>query len=432
MHRLAIVVPYRNRADHFNEFMSDAIPYFDSTGIDYRVIVVEQDDAAAFNRGMLCNIGFKEAKKLKCDYVVFHDIDMIPIDVDYSYSNHPVHLATDNIPFDTYFGGMTLFPIEDFEKINGFSNLYWGWGYEDDDLRYRCDRHGVNYGTLPKSGHNYSGKTAILNGVDSYIKVENVINFIRDFTIEIDTRLDIQNFDLNKSTDSFTVFNIQGYDFTLAYTSFNKFSLQFFDSKGNYYDIFSHTITNRNNRIKIQYSRDNHCVSMTVNGKLSGKKSMDNKIFNYGRAKNLFIGSDHNLSSFFKGSVDRVVINTFNNTVTFDGNNLNRSKAWKNTSGKPVSTEFIKVEVGEYTLEEIHSNKIPHRRRSKIKRVPHEDAGFVGGRWKSDLTRYNQLRFNNEVLRGDHDHLEDGLSNCNYIKHKSSRLKRISKLKVGI
>ena len=431
MHRLAIVVPYRNRPDHFNKFMSEAIPYFDSTDIDYRVIVVEQDDAAAFNRGMLCNIGFKEAKRLKCDYVVFHDIDMIPIDVDYSYSEHPVHLATDNIPFDTYFGGMTLFPMEDFEKVNGFSNLYWGWGFEDDDLRYRCDRHGVNYGTLPKTGYTYSGKTAILNGVNSYIKVDNVINFIRDFTIEIDTRLDIQNFDLNKATDSFTLFNIEGYDLTLAYTSFNKFSLQFFDSKGSYYDIFSHTITNRNNRIKIQYSRNDYSISMTVNGILSGKKSMGNKIFNYGKAKEIFIGSDHDRNNFFKGSIDRIKFITNNTPYTFASNSLLKNK-WKNLTGSNINSKFINVKIAEYTLEEIHSNKIPHRRISKIKRLPHEDAGFVGGRWKSDLTRYNQLRFNNEVLRGDHDQLEDGLRNCQYVKHKSSRIKRISKLKVGI
>ena len=171
---------------------------------------------------------------------------------------------------------------------------------------------------------------------------------------------------------------------------------------------------------------------MTVNGILSGKKNMSSKIFNYGKSKTFYIGSNHNLNNFYKGSVDRTTFINSSKTVTFDGNNLNIDDVWENTSGDFVFTEFINVETAEYTLEEINSNKIPHRRVSKIKRSPHEDAGFVGGRWKSDLTRYNQLRFNNEVLRGFHDQLEDGLTTCDYIVHTSLRRKKILKLKVGI
>ena len=44
---------------------------------------------------------------------------MLPEKVDYSYSDIPIHLATDNLPFEHYFGGITLFPIDLFERING-------------------------------------------------------------------------------------------------------------------------------------------------------------------------------------------------------------------------------------------------------------------------------------------------------------------------
>ena len=130
MHKLGVVVPYRNRYEHLEEFKTTMVEYLESKNIDFEIIVVEQDDSKLFNRGMLLNIGFKYAKDMGCDYVVFHDVDMLPVNVDYSYSDIPLHLATNfttlsskqkRIVFDEYFGGVTIFPIEDFERINEFS-----------------------------------------------------------------------------------------------------------------------------------------------------------------------------------------------------------------------------------------------------------------------------------------------------------------------
>ena len=38
---------------------------------------------------------------------------------------------------------MTAFASADFIRINGYSNLYWGWGYEDSDLHYRAIYHNL-------------------------------------------------------------------------------------------------------------------------------------------------------------------------------------------------------------------------------------------------------------------------------------------------
>jgi len=137
-HKLGIIVPYRNRYQQLSTFRRNIKKYLSDKDLKYELIVVEQDDSKAFNRGKLLNVGFIYAKKLKCDYVVFHDVDMLPIEVDYSYSDIPLHMATDfveteefkRIVFDEYFGGVTLFPKNMFEQINGYSNKYWGWGYE--------------------------------------------------------------------------------------------------------------------------------------------------------------------------------------------------------------------------------------------------------------------------------------------------------------
>jgi hypothetical protein len=39
--------------------------------------------------------------------------------------------------YPTLFGGVTAFHLDDFVRTNGFPNVYWGWGNEDDDMYLR-------------------------------------------------------------------------------------------------------------------------------------------------------------------------------------------------------------------------------------------------------------------------------------------------------
>ena len=42
-----------------------------------------------------------------------------------------------------HLGGVTAFSVDDFQLINGFSNVFWGWGSEDDDLYQRVIYHNL-------------------------------------------------------------------------------------------------------------------------------------------------------------------------------------------------------------------------------------------------------------------------------------------------
>lgn len=39
--------------------------------------------------------------------------------------------------YPTLFGGVTAFDVNDFVQANGYPNVYWGWGNEDDDMYLR-------------------------------------------------------------------------------------------------------------------------------------------------------------------------------------------------------------------------------------------------------------------------------------------------------
>jgi hypothetical protein len=157
--KLLVIIPYRDRESHLKEFIPYITTTLDSQNINYKIVVVEQSSEKLFNRGLLCNIGFELYKK-ECDYICIHDIDIIGENFDYSYEPTVTHLSArdKNRNYEEFYprclGGVVLFPKQDFIKINGFSNQYWGWGAEDDDLRLRCDVAGVK--VQRKQGRFYS------------------------------------------------------------------------------------------------------------------------------------------------------------------------------------------------------------------------------------------------------------------------------------
>lgn len=429
--RLGVVVPYRNRHTQLTRFLPHMISYLNSSGVEFTIIIVEQDDAKPFNRGMLCNIGFLEAQKQKCNRVVFHDIDMLPIEVDYSYSEHPVHLAS-NIPFESYFGGITMFPTETFSQVNGFSNLYWGWGFEDDDLRYRCVKNGIKFAKEPDNIAEATEVSPIFNGVDAYAEVPNMISFSRDFNIKVTVKLDRLAFDHTKASDVFPIMSIKGNDFMLSYSSFNRFYLQLFDQNGSYHDLYSEIVTNSVNEIEIDYSRANKKLTLSVNGEPNGELELPYQIHRYSRSEPIFFGTDPTLTSFFKGTIDKVEITNNENELVRYVNNVSKGYRFTDLTGNSNHATLHSVYFDKFNPPVNYYGYIPFRRSSKIRHLYHSNNGFNGGRWKDDLTRWNQLRYNNEVQTGGHDKLDDGLSNCSYIPYSKTKNRAITHLTVGI
>jgi hypothetical protein len=432
MKKLGIIVPYRNRYEHLQEFKKSIVEYLDSNSYEnYVIIIVEQDNAKLFNRGMLCNIGFLESQTQKCDYVIIHDVDMLPIDVDYSYSDTPIHLATDNIPFESYYGGMTLFPTDIFEKINGFSNLYWGWGFEDDDLRYRCIKNNVPFQKIITDTF-INEQLPIFNGVDAYATIPNIINYNRNFKIELDINLDRVIYDVNKQFDIFPILTISGYDFKLFYNSFNRFYLQLFDKKGNYYDVHSDIVTSSKNKILIEYNKKENVITFIVND-TKNVIELSDYIYNYSNVDNIIIGTDDTNKNFFKGTINEFLLKQNDELKIHYKNYDIKEYLFTDISGNENNGEFFNVYLDYFKPFVNHYSYIPFRRDSKLLKLKHDDCGFNDGRWQDDNSRWNQLRYNNEVQLGHRDDIDDGLSTCiDYTLYGKTLDNKIIHLNVGI
>ncbi|KAF0746430.1 beta-1,4-N-acetylgalactosaminyltransferase bre-4-like [Aphis craccivora] len=161
-YKVAILVPYRNRFKNLCWFLLNLHPFLTKQKLDYTIFIIEQfseeSNDGRFNRGKLLNIGFTEALKLSdFDCFFFHDVDLLPINNGniYSCPDQPRHYAVavdkykNVLPYGEYFGGVTAMSRTHFELINGFSNIFWGWGGEDDDLYYRTKGHNLNITRYP-------------------------------------------------------------------------------------------------------------------------------------------------------------------------------------------------------------------------------------------------------------------------------------------
>ena len=155
--KLAIFIPYRNRAEHLKRFIPKIQVFLKKQKINYKIFVIEQKDSGFWNKGALFNIGVRKYGK-NFDYYCFHDIDLIPIKADYFYYNQPMRLVSKYSEqnktiykkqaqgeYNHHFGGVVSLPKEFFEKVNGFSNLYLHYGNEDDDFLMRL----LLYGYIP-------------------------------------------------------------------------------------------------------------------------------------------------------------------------------------------------------------------------------------------------------------------------------------------
>uniref|UniRef100_A0A5K3EVX5 Beta-1,4-galactosyltransferase n=2 Tax=Mesocestoides corti TaxID=53468 RepID=A0A5K3EVX5_MESCO len=151
--RVLLVFPLRDRWQLLMELLKKLPPMLESASVCTFIVIVEQTDAHAFNKGLLMNAAVIESsKRVPFDCIIFHDVDLVPVlgdDVYYNCPAYPRHLSVKidkfnyTLPYLNLIGGILAMPVNHFLRVNGFSNLFWGWGAEDDDMFERLSILGI-------------------------------------------------------------------------------------------------------------------------------------------------------------------------------------------------------------------------------------------------------------------------------------------------
>ena len=142
---IAIIFPYRDQKEQKREEqLNNILSYYkniNNPNID--IFIIEQANDKLFNKGTLLNIGHKIiSSKNKYQNEIHHDIDMLPDNerIKYFFNDNVIACKINNKKYNgssNFVGGILSIPLNIMDQINGYSNNFWGWGREDDNLYKR-------------------------------------------------------------------------------------------------------------------------------------------------------------------------------------------------------------------------------------------------------------------------------------------------------
>jgi hypothetical protein len=213
----------------------------------------------------------------------------------------------------------------------------------------------------------------------------------------------------------------------------------------------------------IVLDRNDNYIKVYQDGVLIGKTEKFKKLFFYKKEPKFYLGAGkpgrEKIPNLFKGTIDsfayfddilsdteikEISENTdyylnesFGNyksknslKMYYDADFIEKYKLTDlvgDNNGKIMNCEIVAQRYSEYT-----EVKIPYRRKSLFKSIKHEENGFLGNKWKDHSTRWNQLRFHNEVFLNADLTKTDGLSDLQFIEHGKKHKNKILHVNVGI
>ena len=436
-HKLGICIPYRDRRNHLEELVNKLGKILNKKGIDHKFYVGHQVDDKLFNRGAMKNIAAQYAFNDGCDYIAWHDVDMIPDEnVDYSYpKNNPIHIATQlskydyGMNYDQYFGGVILFTKEQVERTNGYSNDYWDWGQEDDDLFWRCYFEGYTTGEVL---NEYEDKFyADFNGLDSHIELptnREVSSCLHnDHTISIlfnaeqqqekvpiwlvgDTEHRFIEYPLLRKDGSWT--------WGLSFNNSRAVSSMIFDRMNTPIYSWAKRFENLWTWLTVSYKKETNEYSLYVNDDLivnfmnvksNEPRKLNDKLRLHDAIKPFLLGFCNHTNTRFKGKISELKI--YDTSI----NNIKENPILHFEASKQFEGAIYNNVIIDKENIKVMRDVLPFRRQGRYECLPHIDEGFVNGKWaKGETTARNEKRFVTEMQQGKIDYKNDGMNTLKY------------------
>jgi hypothetical protein len=438
-HKLGICIPYRNRKEHIERLIPHLSEYLTKHGIEHKFYVGHQVDDKLFNRGGMKNIAAHYAFEDGCDYVAWHDVDMLVEDkddiiCDYSYPEKtPIHIATRlskynyGLGYDQYFGGVVLFTKEQAYQTNGYSNDYWDWGQEDDDLFYRCFFENYTTGRIFKSYNNKM--VADFNGDNSAMllpttkEVSNCLT--KNHTISVLFKAEQQPekvpiFLVGDQEKKYVEFPIlrkhNSWTWGLSFNNSRTVNMTVFDMFSKYHNNWAKKHESEWTWVTISYNQRTKEMYFYINDELVTNQNgiKENKPFliedtlkKHTFTDPFILGYCSNQLNFFKGKIaDVKIYNKFFEDIEEVFNDDNEPIL------KLDLTQEYQSDNVEITTEDIEviENIVPIRKEGNFYCMHHEDEGFIDGNWKKgETTAKNEKRFVTEMQQRKIDYKQDGL-----------------------
>ena len=448
-HKLGICIPYRNRKHHLDQLVPRLTAHLNKQGIEHKFYVAHQVDDKLFNRGAMKNIAAKHAFEDGCDYVALHDVDMAPFEeCDYSYpENHPVHIATKlskynyTLGYDQYFGGVVLFTKEQMERTNGYSNEYWDWGQEDDDLFWRCHFEGYSNNSIFKS---YKDKpVAIFDGKKSFSLFstnEELTNCLNgNHTISIlfcaeqqpgkvpiwlvgDEKRKFVEYPLMRKKGSWT--------WGLSFNNSRSVNMSMFDVKHKNHYNYAKKFENEWTWVTMSFNNKTKEMFLYINDELvtnrGGSKEhksfiVGEELMKHNHTEPFILGFCNETFTFYRGKIAEVKIfnkyfDKIDDVFDTDENLLlhyDFSEGFVNKVNSVTGWGYD-VDIQKESFD-VTQNLIPQRREGRFLCMEHPDEGFVNGKWaKGDTTAKNEKRFVTKMQQGKIDYKNEGMNSLIY------------------
>lgn len=438
-HKLGICIPYRNREEHLERLVPHLSKHLTEQGIEHKFYVAHQVDDKLFNRGAMKNIAAKHAFEDGCDYIAWHDVDMLTeVDGDYSYpETTPVHIATKlskynyGLGYDQYFGGVVLFTKEQVEKTNGYSNDYWDWGQEDDDLFWRCYFEGYTTGRVIKTIKDK--KVANFNGNTSSIVIptnrEISSSLHNDHTITITFNAEQQEDkvpiwlvgDTHKKFMEYPLLRKDGsWTWGLSFNNSRAVTMVVFDRNNSHHYNWAKRFEGMWTQVTLSYNSEQKMVYFYINDELISQMDgikqnipfpIRNDLRTHDAIKPFLVGYCSHLNSRYKGKISDIKIYNkfFNNISEMETNTNDLVLDYMFDGDKETDIDYTTEDI------EIVENIIPFRREGSFYCLPHIDEGYVGGGWaKGETTARNEKRFVTEMQQGKINYKIDGINSLEY------------------